>query len=546
MAKQIVFDEDARKRLKLGVDKIANAVKVTLGPKGRNVALSKSYGSPQITKDGVTIAKEIELPDNLENMGAQLIKEASEKTVDVVGDGTTTVVVLAQAMVSEGFKNVAAGSNPMEVKRGIEKGVQAVVAELKKMSVQISDKEDIKKVATISANNDAEIGDMIANVMDKVGKDGVITVEDGQTFGLVERYTEGMQFDKGYISPYFITDTDKLNVVIDDPYILITEQKISAIKDLLPIVEKIANTGKKDLVIIAEDLEGEALATLIVNKLRGILNVVAIKAPGFGDRRKEMLEDIAILTGGTVISEDMGRKLESAEMEDLGRAKKVIVEKEETVVVEGAGKKADIDKRVDNIRKNIEMATSDYDKEKLQERMAKLAGGVAVLEVGAATEVELKERKDRIEDALSATRAAVEEGVVPGGGVSLLLARKALDNLKVEDNDEKIGVTILANALEAPLRQIAVNAGRVDSGVVVNEVVNSGKGYDARNDKFVDMMNAGIIDPVKVERLVLENSASIAEMLITTEAVVVDEPKEDKDDDGGMPAGMGGGMPGMM
>lgn len=546
MAKIIVFDEEARKKLKSGADKLANAVKVTLGPKGRNVALGKSYGAPQITKDGVTIAKEIELSDELENMGAQLVKEASVKTVDAVGDGTTTAVVIAQAIINSGFKNVAAGANPMEIRKGIEKGVKAIVEELKKMSVDISSRDEIEKVATISANNDKEIGEMIASVMDKVGKDGVITVEDGQTFGLVERYTEGMQFDKGYISPYFITDTDKLEAVIEDPYILITDKKISAVKDMLPVVEKIAQAGKKDVVIIAEDVEGEALATLVVNKLRGILNVVAIKAPGFGDRRKEMLEDIAVLTGGAIISEEIGKKLENAELEDLGTAKKVIVAKENTTIVDGAGTKAAIDARVENIKSEIENSTSDYDKEKLQERMAKLSGGVAVLEVGAATEVELKERKDRIEDALSATRAAVEEGVVAGGGVALLKVKDALLKTKVEDNDEKVGINILLSALESPLRQIAMNAGRMDPGVIINEVIKTGKGYDARNDSFVDMFEAGIIDPVKVTRLALENAASIAMMMITTEAVVAEEPKKDDHDHGAPPMGGMGGMDGMM
>lgn len=546
MAKIIVFDEEARKKLKSGADKLANAVKVTLGPKGRNVALGKSYGAPQITKDGVTIAKEIELSDELENMGAQLVKEASVKTVDAVGDGTTTAVVIAQAIIGSGFKNVAAGANPMEIRKGIEKGVKAIVEELKKMSVDISSRDEIEKVATISANNDKEIGEMIASVMDKVGKDGVITVEDGQTFGLVERYTEGMQFDKGYISPYFITDTDKLEAVIEDPYILITDKKISAVKDMLPVVEKIAQAGKKDVVIIAEDVEGEALATLVVNKLRGILNVVAIKAPGFGDRRKEMLEDIAVLTGGAVISEEIGKKLENAEIEDLGTAKKIIVSKENTTIVDGAGTKAAIDARVENIKSEIENSTSDYDKEKLQERMAKLSGGVAVLEVGAATEVELKERKDRIEDALSATRAAVEEGVVAGGGVALLKTKDALLKTKVEDNDEKVGINILLSALESPLRQIAMNAGRMDPGVIVNEVVKTGKGYDARNDSFIDSFKAGIIDPVKVTRLALENAASIAMMMITTEAVVAEEPKKDDHDHAGPGMGGMGGMDGMM
>ncbi|MBD3279919.1 chaperonin GroEL [Candidatus Dojkabacteria bacterium] len=549
MAKDIIYDENARKKLKKGVDKLADAVKVTLGPKGRNVALEKSYGAPQITKDGVTIAKEIELEDHLENVGAQLVKESATKTVDTAGDGTTTAVVLTQSIVNTGLKNITAGANPMEIRTGIEKGVDAVVEKLKGMAKQIKGKEDIKRVATISANGDEQIGDMLSNIMDKVGKDGVVTVEEGQTFGLVEKYVEGMQFDKGYVSPYFVTDADSLTAEIKDPYILLYDGKISAIKDILPVIEKVAQTGKKDVVIIAEDIEGEALATLVVNKLKGILNVLAIKAPGFGDRRKAMLQDIAILTGGEVISEEVGKKLESAEINDLGQAEKVISGKEETTIVNGKGNKTDIEARVENIKTEIDASDSDYDKEKLQERLAKLSGGVAVLEVGAATEVELKERKDRIDDALQATRAAIEEGVVPGGGVALLEAAKVLGDVKV-NRDEGIGVEILKEALEGPFRQILTNAG-VEPARIIDQV-KGGKGYDARNEKVVDMVDAGIIDPVKVTRLALENASSVAMLLLTTEAVVIEKPSE-KDEGGagaGMPAGgmggMGGGMPGMM
>lgn len=539
MAKQIIFDEAARKTLKQGVDKLANAVKVTLGPKGRNVALQKSFGSPAITKDGVTIAKEIELEDNLENVGAQLVKDAASKTVDTAGDGTTTAVVLTQAIVTAGMKNITAGANPMEIRTGIEKGVAAVVEKLKGMAKPIKGKADIQNVATISANGDLEIGERIANIMDKVGKDGVITVEEGQTFGLVERYVEGMQFDKGYVSPYFIT-TDDQKAVIDNPYIIITDGKISAIKDILPLIEKIVATGSKNIMIIAEDIEGEALATLVVNKLKGILNVVAVKAPAFGDRRKEMLKDIAVLTGGRVIAEEIGLKLETAEMSDLGRAEKVVVEKENTTVINGGGDKVAMQTRVNEIKVEIENTSSDYDREKLQERLAKLAGGVAVLEVGAATEVELKERKDRIEDALAATRAAVEEGVVAGGGVALIDALEALDKVKAV-RDEQIGIDILRTALEAPFRQILINAGKEPAAF--RREIGKGKGYDAREEKFVDMLAEGIYDPVKVTRLALENAASVAMLLLTTEAVVVEKKEEKKDAPAGMP-GMGdmGGM----
>ncbi len=552
MAKQIIYDEQARKKLKKGVDLLADAVKVTLGPKGRNVALQKSFGSPQITKDGVTIAKEIELEDNLENVGAQLMKDAASETVDEAGDGTTTSVVLAQAIVTQGLKNVAAGANPMEIRNGIEKGVEAVIKKLKSDAKQISGKEDIKKVATISANGDEEIGDKISSLMAKVGKDGVIQVEEGQTFGLVENYVKGMQFDNGYDSPYFVTNSDTLEAEIKEPYILITDQKVSAVKDLLPVIEKCAQSGKKDLVIIAEEVEGEALATLVVNKLKGILNVVSVKAPAFGDRRKEMLEDIAVLTGGTVVSEEVGKKLESTELDELGKADKVVVGKENTTVIGGKGKKSAVDARIENIKKEMNASDSDYDKEKLQERLAKLSGGVAVLEVGAATEVELKERKDRIEDALNATRAAVEEGVVAGGGIALLDVRKSLDNLKVS-KDEKVGIEILQRALEEPARRIIENSGGEAPAVI--HKMGKGKGYDfsKNDDKLVDLLDAGIHDPVKVTRLALENAASVAMMLLTTEAVVVDIPEEEDESAGGagaaggMPAGgMGGGMPGMM
>lgn len=542
MAKQIIYDEQARKKLKKGVDLLADAVKVTLGPKGRNVALQKSFGSPQITKDGVTIAKEIELEDNLENVGAQLMKDAASATVDEAGDGTTTSVVLAQAIVTQGLKNVAAGANPMEIRNGIEKGYQAVIEALRKDAKEVTGKEDIKRVATISANGDEEIGERLANIMDKVGKDGVITVEEGQTFGLEERYVEGMQFDKGYDSPYFVTNSDTLEAEIKEPYILITDQKISAVKDMLPIVEKAVQSGKKDLVIIAEEVEGEALATLVVNKLKGVLNVVSVKAPAFGDRRKAMLQDIAALTGGTVISEEVGKKLESTELDELGRADKVVVGKENTMVVGGKGKKADIDARIENIKKEIEVSDSDYDKEKLQERLAKLSGGVAVLEVGAATEVELKERKDRIEDALNATRAAVEEGVVAGGGVALVDAKAALENIKAV-GDEKIGIEILSRALEEPARRIIENAGEEAAAIIPS--IGNGKGYDYRkgDKKLIDMVEAGIIDPVKVTRYAVENAASVAMMLLTTEAVVVDIPEEKDEGPAGPP---GGGMPGGM
>jgi chaperonin GroEL len=539
MAKQMIYEEEARRALERGVDKLANAVKVTLGPKGRNVVLEKKFGAPLITNDGVTIAREIELEDPFEAMGAQLVKEVATKTQDVAGDGTTTATVLAQAMIHEGLKNVTAGANPMGIKRGIELAVNTAVAEIKKIAKPIEGKEAITQVASISAN-DAEIGRLIAEAMEKVGADGVITVEESKTTGTTLETVEGMQFDRGYISPYMVTDTEKMEAVLSDPYILITDRKISAIQDLLPVLEKIVQRGKP-LVIIAEDVEGEALATLVVNKLRGTLTAVAVKAPGFGDRRKAMLEDIAILTGGQVISEDIGLKLENVTLDMLGQARQVKVAKEETTIVDGRGKDEEIKKRIQVIKKQIEDTTSDYDREKLQERLAKLSGGVAVIQVGAATEVELKEKKLRIEDALSATRAAVEEGIVPGGGTALLRAIPALEALNVE-GDDKIGVNIVRRALEVPIRQIAHNAGLEGSVIVEMVKKESGTmGYDAANNRVVDMVQAGIVDPAKVTRSTLQNAASIAAMLLTTEALVADKPEKKEP----MP-NMGGGMNDMM
>lgn len=540
MAKQVTYHENAREKLKEGVDKLANAVKVTLGPKGRNVALSKSYGVPHITKDGVSIAKEIELEDAVENMGAKILIEAASKTVDAAGDGTTTAVVLAQAIVHEGFKNVTAGANPMEIRKGIEKGVDAVVESLKKSAVKVKGIEDYERVATISANGDTEIGKILANIIEKVGAGGVVTVEDGQTFGLVEKYVEGMQFDKGYISPYFAVNSEDQVVIIDKPAILITDKKISVAKELFTALEKIVSTGVRDVVIIAEEVDGDALANLIINKLKGHLNVVAVKAPAFGDRRKSMLEDIAILTGGSVITDDLGKSIENMEVSDFGRADKVKVTKEDTTIINGHGSKKDIENRVTLIKREIENTSSDYDKEKLAERLAKLSGGVAVLEVGAASEVEQKERKDRIDDALQATRAAIEEGVVPGGGVALITASQVLISLheKVETDGEKVGIAILRKALQAPFRQILDNAG-VEAASFINGVVGR-VGYDARSDKMVDMIKEGIIDPVKVTRSALENAASVAMLLLTTEAVVSDLPEKksapmpDMGDMGGM------------
>ncbi len=533
MAKQLVFNEDARRRLKVGIDILANAVSTTLGPKGRNVALDKKFGAPTVTHDGVTVAKEIELSDPYENMGAQLLKEAATKTNDIAGDGTTTATVLAQAIVNEGLKNIAAGANPMLLKRGIEVATDKVVEALRKMSVEINTKEEIASVASNSAQ-DRQIGELIAEVMDKVGKDGVITVEESKGLDFETEYVEGMNFDRGYISPYFVNHPETMQAVIEDPYILIHDKKISAAADLVPILEKLFQLGKRDVVIIAEDVDGEALATLVLNKLRGMINVVAVKAPGFGDRRKAMLRDIAVLTGGQVISEEMGRKLDSVTIDDLGRAAKVVCTKDDTTVVDGMGDQADIKARIEEIRVEIENSTSDYDKEKLNERLAKLAGGVAVIRVGAATEVELKEKKHRVEDALSATRAAVEEGIVPGGGVALINAIAALDGVKMNYGDENTGVSILRTALETPIKKIAANAGQ-DGGVIISNVRriqqekgNNKIGYDVMTGEYVDMIVAGLLDPVKVTRGALENAASIAAMILTTEALITDIPEEEK------------------
>ncbi|KAA0258539.1 chaperonin GroEL [Deferribacter autotrophicus] len=539
MAKSITFGEEARQAILRGVDKLANAVKVTLGPKGRNVVIEKKFGSPLVTKDGVTVAKEIDLKDPLENLGAQMVKEVASKTSDVAGDGTTTATVLAQAIYREGMKNVVAGANPMEIKRGIDKAVDAVVKKLQEISKTIQDKKEIAQVGTISANNDEEIGNIIADAMEKVGKDGVITIEENKTTETVLEVVEGMQFDRGYLSPYFVTDPDNMEAVLENAYILIHEKKISNMKDLLPILEQLAKQNAPFL-IIAEDVEGEALATLVVNKLRGTLNCCAVKAPGFGDRRKEMLKDIAILTGGQVISEDLGLKLENVKLSDLGRAKKIVVDKENTTIVEGAGKPEDIQARVNQIKKQIEETTSDYDREKLQERLAKLVGGVAVIKVGAATETEMKEKKARVEDALNATKAAVEEGIVPGGGVALIRALTALDELKLE-GDEKIGVEIIRKALEYPLRQIAENAG-FEGSVVVNRVKEEKDvnfGFNAATEEYTDMIKAGVIDPTKVTRSALQNAASVASLMLTTEALITEIPEKKE-----APAapGMGGGM----
>lgn len=536
MAKQIKFSEDARRALERGVNELANTVKITLGPKGRNVVLDKKFGSPLITNDGVTIAKEIELEDPFENMGAQLVKEVATKTNDVAGDGTTTATLLAQAIIREGLKNVAAGANPMILKKGINKAVDASVEELKNISKPIESKSAIAQVASISAGDDT-IGEIISEAMEKVGKDGVITVEESNTFGTTLDIVEGMQFDRGYVSPYMITDTEKMEAVIDDAYILITDKKISNIQELLPILEQIVQQGKK-LLIIAEDVEGEALATLVVNKLRGTFTCVAVKAPGFGDRRKAMLDDIAILTGGQVISEELGLDLKDTQISQLGRARQVKVQKENTIIVDGAGENQDIKDRVKQIKAQIEETTSDFDREKLQERLAKLAGGVAVIKVGAATETELKERKLRIEDALAATRAAVEEGIVPGGGVALLNTIKVVDKLiKDTHGDERTGMQIIRRALEEPLRQIAENAGQ-EGSVIVEKVVNSqvGVGFDALNEKYINMIEAGIVDPTKVTRSALQNAASISSMMLTTESVVTDIPEKEK------PMMPGGGM----
>lgn len=540
MAKQIVFKEESRHALERGVNALAEAVKVTLGPKGRNVVLEKKFGSPTITNDGVSIAREIELEDPLENMGAQLVKEVATKTNDVAGDGTTTATVLAQAMIREGLRNVAAGANPMLIRKGIEKAVATAVDALKDLSKPVESKEAIAQVAAISAN-DQEIGGLIAEAMETVGKDGVITVEESQGMGINLEVVEGMEFDRGYISPYMVTDTDKMEAVLNDPLILITDKKLSAINDILPILEKVVQSAKP-LLIIAEDVEGEALPTLVLNKIRGTLNCVAVKAPGFGDRRKAMLEDIAILTGGQVITEDKGLKLENATMDMLGQARQVRVGKEETVIVEGKGSQAEIEKRVAQIRREYEESTSEFDREKLQERLAKLAGGVAVIQVGAATETEMKEKKLRIEDALAATRAAVEEGIVAGGGTALVDVAPALDTIELT-GDEKTGVAIVRRALEEPLRQIAINAG-AEGSVVVEKVKASDKGvgYDVLTEQYVDMIAAGIVDPAKVTRSALQNAASIAAMLLTTEALVADIPEEEPPAPAGMPGGMGGMM----
>ncbi|MEI7604681.1 MAG: chaperonin GroEL [Chloroflexota bacterium] len=524
MAKQVVFDEAARRALKRGIDKLADTVKVTIGPKGRNVVLDKKFGAPTITNDGVTIARDIELEDHFENMGAQLLKEVATKTDDVAGDGTTTAVVLGQALVTEGLRNVAAGANPMVIKRGLDKAVAAVVAEIKAQSRKVETREQIAAVASISAA-DPSVGELIAEVMEKVGKDGVITVEEGQSLGLDKEYTEGMQFDRGYISAYFVTNADRMEAQLDNPAILITDKKISAVADALPALEKAVGTGRP-LLIVAEDVDGEALATLVVNKIRGTVQVLAVKAPGFGDRRKEMLRDIAVLTGGTVISEEVGRKLDSVTAEDLGSARRVVSSKDNTTIVDGSGKPAEIKGRMAQIKAQIEETTSDYDKEKLQERLAKLSGGVAVIKVGAATEVELKEKKHRIEDALSTTRAAVEEGIVAGGGTTLLQARGALDKVKLE-GDEQVGVDIVRRALEAPARQIAENAG-ARGDVVVEAILKAkkGTGFDASSDTMVDMFEKGIVDAAKVTRSALQNAASVAAMVLTTEAVVSDMPEK--------------------
>ena len=537
-AKQLMFDEEARRAILRGVDKLANAVKVTLGPRGRNVVLDKKWGAPTITKDGVTVAKEIELNDSTENMGAQMVKEVASKTSDVAGDGTTTATVLAQAIVREGMKNVTAGSNPMALKRGIDKAVEAVVEEIKKISKPTKGKKEIAQVATISANNDKTIGDLIADAMEKVGKDGVITVEEAKGVETTLDVVEGMRFDRGYISPYFVTDPTRMETVIENPYILLHEKKISSLKDLLPLLEQVAKLGRP-LLIIAEEVDGEALATLVVNKLRGTLNTCAVKAPGFGDRRKEMLQDLAILTGGTVLSEELGIKLENVKLEDLGSAKKVLVDKDNTTVIEGAGTNKEIEGRIKQVRTQIEDTTSDYDREKLQERLAKLAGGVAVIKVGAPTEIAMKEKKARVEDALNATRAAVEEGIVPGGGVVLIRALPALDKVRAS-GDEKIGVDIVRRALEEPIRQIAENAGA--EGSIVVQTVKEGKGdfgFNAETETYEDLITAGIIDPTKVTRVALQHAASIAGLMVTTVCVITEIPEKEKAPS--MPPG-GGGM----
>ncbi len=540
MAKDLKFNEDARRAILSGVEKLAAAVKVTLGPKGRNVVIDKKFGSPTVTKDGVTVAKEIELEDPFENLGAQMVKEVAEKTSDVAGDGTTTATVLAEAIYKEGLKNVTAGANPMEIKKGIDLAVEKIVEEIKKIAKPVKDKTEVAQVASIAANNDKKIGELIADAMEKVGKDGVITVEEAKSMATTLEVVEGMQFDQGYLSPYFITDPDRMECVLEDPYILIHEKKISSLKDLLPLLEKVARSGRP-LLIIAEDVEGEALATLVVNKLRGTFQCCAVKAPGYGDRRKAMLQDIAILTGGRAITEDLGIKLENVELEDLGRAKRVRITKDDTTIVEGAGKPEDIKARINQIKKQIEETDSDYDREKLQERLAKLAGGVAVINVGAATETEMKEKKARVEDALHATRAAVEEGIVPGGGVALIRCQKILEDVKAE-GDIKTGVDIVKRAIEFPLRQIVYNAGLEPSVIVqkVKEAKKVSEGFNAATEEFVDMFDAGIIDPAKVTRTALQNAASIASLMLTTEALVVEKPEKEKNNP--MPGGGYGDM----
>lgn len=545
MAKQLLFKDEGRRKILSGVEQLAAAVKVTLGPKGRNVVLDKKFGSPTITKDGVTVAKEIDLEDSFENMGAQMVKEVAEKTSDIAGDGTTTATILAEAIYREGLKNVTAGANPMALKHGIEKAVEKVVEELKKFSTPIKDKKEVAQVASIAANCDTAIGDLIAEAMDKVGKDGVITVEEAKSMATTLEVVEGMQFDQGYLSPYFVTDAERMEVILEEPYILIHEKKISSLKDLLPLLEKIARTGKP-LLILAEEVEGEALATLVVNKIRGTLAACAVKAPGYGDRRKAMLDDIAVLTGGKALTEELGIKLENVDIEDLGRAKRVKVDKENTTIVEGAGKTLAIKGRIAQIKKQVEDTDSDYDKEKLQERLAKLAGGVAVINVGAATETEMKEKKARVEDALHATRAAVEEGIIPGGGVGLLRTIPALDKLKLE-GDEKIGVDIIKRSLEEPIRQLTQNAG-LEGSVIVQRVKQekTNIGFDVNQDAYVDMIEAGVIDPTKVTRSALQNAASVAALLLMTEAVVTDKPEKESPGPmmppGGGMGGMGGGM----
>lgn len=545
MAKQIKYSEEARGAIKRGVDKLANAVKITLGPKGRNVVLDKGFGSPTITNDGVTIAKEIELEDKYENIGAALVQEVASKTNDVAGDGTTTATLLAQIIINDGFKNVAAGANPIMIKSGIEKGVNAVVNEIKKIAKPVVGKNEIAQVATISAK-DSQIGDLIAEIMDEIGKEAVITVEESKTFGLQKSIVRGMQFDKGYVSPYMITNAEKMTAEYEDPYILITDKKISAINEVLPLLEKMASSGHKDLVIIADEIEGEALATFVVNKLRGTFNVLGVKAPGFGDSRKEMLEDIAVLSGGQVITEELGRKLDKVELNMLGRARKIVATKENTTIIEGKGRKIKIEERISQIKKELDLTESEFDRDKLKERLAKLSGGVAVIKAGAATETEQKEKQHRIEDAISATRAAVEEGIVPGGGVALVRILKVLDKVKTLNSDEQTGIRILKKALEEPLKLIAQNAGK-DGSVILEEVkkLKLNEGYNAEKDKYEDLMKVGIVDPAKVTRSALQNAASVAALLLTTEAVVTDLPeKKDK----GMPGGMGmpgGGMPEM-